>query len=73
VTYSDARRTSKQADLCDSCAADTPGNAMDPWVAATMVAEATERARLAICVSNLISRHPAVSAAGQSVRADFDA
>ena len=43
--------------------ADTPGNAMDPWVAATMVAEATERARLAICVSNLASRHPAVSAA----------
>jgi len=43
--------------------ADTPGNAMDPWVAATMVAEATERSRLAICVSNLVSRHPAVSAA----------
>jgi 5,10-methylenetetrahydromethanopterin reductase len=43
--------------------ADTPGNAMDPWVAATMVAEATEQARLAICVSNLASRHPAVSAA----------
>jgi 5,10-methylenetetrahydromethanopterin reductase len=43
--------------------ADTPGNAMDPWVVATMVAEATERARLAICVSNLVSRHPAVSAA----------
>ncbi len=43
--------------------ADTPGNAMDPWVAATMVAEATQRARIAICVSNLVSRHPAVSAA----------
>jgi len=43
--------------------ADTPGNAMDPWVAATMVANATERSRLAICVSNLVSRHPAVSAA----------
>jgi 5,10-methylenetetrahydromethanopterin reductase len=43
--------------------ADTPGNAMDPWVAATIVAEATERSRLAICVSNLVSRHPAVSAA----------
>jgi 5,10-methylenetetrahydromethanopterin reductase len=43
--------------------ADTPGNAMDPWVAATMVAEATERTRVAICVSNLVSRHPAVSAA----------
>src|SRR5271170_7699583 len=43
--------------------ADTPGNAMDPWVAATMVAEATERARIALCVSNLESRHPAASAA----------
>ena len=43
--------------------ADTPGNAMDPWVAATMVAEATRRARIALCVSNLVSRHPAVSAA----------
>lgn len=43
--------------------ADTPGNAMDPWVAATVAAQATERARLAICVSNLVSRHPAVSAA----------
>src|SRR3984885_5339064 len=43
--------------------ADTPGNAMDPWVAATMVAQATERARIALCVSNLESRHPAASAA----------
>jgi 5,10-methylenetetrahydromethanopterin reductase len=43
--------------------ADTPGNAMDPWVAATMVAEATTRARIALCVSNLESRHPAASAA----------
>lgn len=43
--------------------ADTPGTAMDPWVAATMVAEATERSRIPICVSNLVSRHPAVSAA----------
>jgi 5,10-methylenetetrahydromethanopterin reductase len=43
--------------------ADTPGNAMDAWVAATMAAQATERARIAICVSNLISRHPAVTAA----------
>ena len=42
--------------------ADTPGNAMDPWVAATMVAEATKRARVALCVTNLASRHPAVSA-----------
>lgn len=42
--------------------ADTPGNAMDPWVAATMVAEATARVRVALCVTNLVSRHPAVSA-----------
>ncbi|HEV8032313.1 MAG TPA: LLM class flavin-dependent oxidoreductase [Stellaceae bacterium] len=42
--------------------ADTPGNAMDPWVAATIVAGVTERVRMAICVSNLVSRHPAVSA-----------
>ena len=43
--------------------ADTPGNAMDPWVAATMVAQATKRPRIALCVSNLESRHPAASAA----------
>jgi 5,10-methylenetetrahydromethanopterin reductase len=43
--------------------ADTPGNAMDPWVAATMVAQAAEHTRIALCVTNLVSRHPAVSAA----------
>ena len=43
--------------------ADTPGNAMDPWVAATMVAETCERARVALCVTNLVTRQPAVSAA----------
>src|SRR5438552_12596490 len=43
--------------------ADTPGNAMDPWVAATLVAAVTRRARVALCVSNLVTRHPAVSAA----------
>jgi len=43
--------------------ADTPGNAMDPWVAATMVAHTTERPRIALCVSNIESRHPAASAA----------
>ena len=43
--------------------ADTPGNAMDPWVAATLAAQASEDARIALCVSNLASRHPAVSAA----------
>jgi 5,10-methylenetetrahydromethanopterin reductase len=43
--------------------ADTPGNAMDPWVAATLAAQAGKGARIALCVSNLASRHPAVSAA----------
>jgi len=43
--------------------ADTPGNATDPWVAATLIAEATERTRVALCVTNLVSRQPAVSAA----------
>ena len=43
--------------------ADTPGNAMDPLVAATMVAHATESPRIALCVSNIESRHPAASAA----------
>ncbi len=27
VTYNDARRGSKQADLCDNCAGGTPGRA----------------------------------------------
>jgi 5,10-methylenetetrahydromethanopterin reductase len=43
--------------------ADTPGNAMDPWVAATLVAAGARRARVALCVTNLVTRHPAVSAA----------
>jgi 5,10-methylenetetrahydromethanopterin reductase len=43
--------------------ADTPGNAMDPWVSATVVARASLRARVALCVTNLLTRHPAVSAA----------
>src|SRR5215472_929414 len=43
--------------------ADTPGNAMDPWVSAAMVARASKRTRVAICVTNLLTRHPAVSAA----------
>ena len=46
--------------------ADTPGNAMDPWVATTMVAEATSRARVALCVTNLATRHPAVTAAAMA-------
>src|ERR1700716_1671525 len=43
--------------------ADTPGNAMDPWVSATVVARASQRTRVALCVTNLLPRHPAVSAA----------
>jgi 5,10-methylenetetrahydromethanopterin reductase len=43
--------------------ADTPGNAMDPWVATTLLAGAVRRARIAVCVTNLVTRHPAVSAA----------
>lgn len=43
--------------------ADTPGNAMDPWIAAALAGRATRKTRVAICVSNLVTRHPAVSAA----------
>lgn len=43
--------------------ADTPGNAMDPWVSATLIAEHTTRPRVALCVTNLLSRHPAATAA----------
>src|SRR5262245_48897719 len=43
--------------------ADTPGNAMDPWVAGAVLAASVRRARVALCVTNLVTRHPAVSAA----------
>jgi len=42
--------------------ADTPGNAMDLWVALGIAAACTERVTLAACVTNLISRHPVVTA-----------
>ena len=42
--------------------ADTPGNAMDAWVAMTIAAQRTARARLAVCVTNVVTRHPAVTA-----------
>jgi 5,10-methylenetetrahydromethanopterin reductase len=42
--------------------ADTPGNAMDPWVALTLAATRTARVGLAACVTNLETRHPAVTA-----------
>ncbi len=43
--------------------ADTPGNAMDPWVSATLLAEHTKHPQVALCVTNLTSRHPATTAA----------
>jgi 5,10-methylenetetrahydromethanopterin reductase len=43
--------------------ADTPGNAMDPWIAAALAGRATSKAKVAICVTNLVTRQPAVSAA----------
>ena len=42
--------------------ADTPGNAMDPWVAMTLAASVTSRIPLATCVTNLVTRHPSVTA-----------
>jgi 5,10-methylenetetrahydromethanopterin reductase len=42
--------------------ADTPGNAMDPWVAMTLAVSATSRVPLATCVTNLVTRHPSVTA-----------
>jgi 5,10-methylenetetrahydromethanopterin reductase len=42
--------------------ADTPGNAMDPWVAMTLAASRTRRVRLPVCVTNIVTRHPAISA-----------
>jgi 5,10-methylenetetrahydromethanopterin reductase len=47
--------------------ADTPGNALDPWVAMTLAAAATSRVRLATCVTNLVTRHPSITAAAASV------
>jgi len=43
--------------------ADTPGNAMDPWVSAALAARVTKKARVALCVTNLVTRDAAVSAA----------
>ena len=50
--------------------ADTPGNAMDLWVALGVVAAHTERVELAACVTNFVSRHPLVTA---SAAASLDA
>lgn len=60
--------TTRMARLGEECGfdmvgiADTPGNAMDPWVAMTLAASATTRIRLATCVTNLVTRHPSVTA-----------
>ena len=50
--------------------ADTPGNAMDVWVALALAAERTTRVPLAACVTNLVTRHPGVTA---SAAASVDA
>jgi 5,10-methylenetetrahydromethanopterin reductase len=42
--------------------ADTPGNAMDVWVALALAAVRTERVPLAACVTNFVTRHPAITA-----------
>jgi 5,10-methylenetetrahydromethanopterin reductase len=43
--------------------ADTPGNAMDPWVAAALVARLNKTSEVSICVTNFVTRQPAVNAA----------
>ena len=50
--------------------ADTPGNALDPRVAMTLAAAATSRVALATCVTNLVTRHPSITA---SAAASVDA
>jgi 5,10-methylenetetrahydromethanopterin reductase len=42
--------------------ADTPGNAMDVWVALAQAATQSARVRLASCVTNLATRDPAITA-----------
>ncbi|HEU4367411.1 MAG TPA: LLM class flavin-dependent oxidoreductase [Methylomirabilota bacterium] len=42
--------------------ADTPGNAMDVWVALAQAATLSTRVRLASCVTNLTTRDPAITA-----------
>jgi len=60
--------TTRMAELADRDGwdllgvADTPGNAMDAWVALTLAATRTERVGLAACVTNLATRHPAITA-----------
>jgi 5,10-methylenetetrahydromethanopterin reductase len=60
--------TARMADLGEGLGwdllgiADTPGNAMDVWVALGQAAARTARVPLAACVTNLVTRHPAVTA-----------
>jgi 5,10-methylenetetrahydromethanopterin reductase len=49
--------------------ADTPGNAMDLWVALTLAATRTDHVALAACVTNFETRHPAITA-GAAASAD---
>src|SRR5262249_61240578 len=42
--------------------ADTPGNAMDVWVALTVAATRTASIQLCACVTNLVTRDPAITA-----------
>jgi alkanesulfonate monooxygenase SsuD/methylene tetrahydromethanopterin reductase-like flavin-dependent oxidoreductase (luciferase family) len=49
--------------------ADTPGNAMDVWVALAQAATLSTRVRLASCVTNLATRDPAITA-GAAVSLD---
>jgi alkanesulfonate monooxygenase SsuD/methylene tetrahydromethanopterin reductase-like flavin-dependent oxidoreductase (luciferase family) len=47
--------------------ADTPGLAMDCWVAATLLSEAAPSVPLSICVSNFVSRHWTTSGAAAAL------
>ena len=67
--------TARMAELGESLGwdlvgiADTPGNAMDVWVALALAAVRTERIPLAACVTNLVTRRPAITA-GAAVSVD---
>ena len=60
--------TARMVGLGEACGwdlvgvADTPGNAMDVWVALAVAAQRSARVGLAACVTNLVTRHPAVTA-----------
>src|SRR5258708_12321201 len=42
--------------------ADTAGNAMDPWVAAALVARLNKTSEISICLTNSLTPHPSVTA-----------